>query len=338
MKNLLSVIIMLLGFSFHGKGQNYVSYVVKIHIKEITGSAGYGTYISASIEYRNGSKSSLLYPNGLNTYQTYGDNLIKHLKIETNGYAGSQIIDIAYPCMNEEKTINLGGFKVTYAINVEIQSLKIVEYNYYTDGWHNIGAGIIYLINDRPLGLAAQNIITANGNSFSDQYSDYTWEANIGGTWYTMGWKSTAFLYFALGEYFPENFSGYQGDFKDIVQSRQPVYVRVKSGCGDISNAIPLQPQLSAPTIDAVIPITETCYKKGDGQLIINFSRALYENEMLQVLAVRDDFSVQETENVPAMSASCTIDSLNNGNYNIILNGKYPYNPSGYDRDRKSVV
>ena len=119
-------------------------------------------------------------------------------------------------------------------------------------------------------------------------------------------------------------------NFLQIIKEKTPIYVKFilgSDGAKCHSDEIVLHPTLSAPTILSIETIPPSCDDANDGKAIIHFSRAVYENELLQILI--EGLSVDENNIrvVPPGVSTYTITGLSAGGEQIVLDGKYPYNP-----------
>ncbi|NDV79490.1 T9SS type A sorting domain-containing protein [Dysgonomonas sp. 511] len=114
------------------------------------------------------------------------------------------------------------------------------------------------------------------------------------------------------------------------------VYFRGIYPCPSVNTKtadIPLTVTLSAPHIESVKPILETCNNAGDGQLLLKFDRKLYPNENLYI-AFKDSISGKlniREEITIAEDSTVLLSNLLAGKYDIGLYGTYKYGANRED-------
>jgi hypothetical protein len=337
MKKLIGLIGLLL-CAFNGTAE--ITYVVNFnisYIKKIDTQCSLCS-IGAYAKYSNGNQldcfgnryTSISPYNALKYTRECKANEIREIVIgmdSGSGYLFYHSIYLTYPCMNEEKTITLSAFDITYSLTVKPKSLSLTYYD------HNGLSEELYLYDNKSISLVRNYIL-----SYCD-YSGANWEFYIGGYWYQLPASVSSSLYFSGEELFtmlksnykysPPYFSLPLGDFRTVVKNKSSIRVRYRTAgtcqCGEfVSDELVLHPRIVAPTITSIDKIPETCYKSKDGKLIVHFSRALYEDEALDIMYSIGEYS-GGTVQVPALSDSCVISGLSSGTYKIILAGRYPY-------------
>jgi hypothetical protein len=235
-----------------------------------------------------------------------------------------------FPCMHEENRINISdcGTYIDYVLDVRPLVTTLEFKN---------NAGHI-LTENKYVTIEASNYYS------SYPYISDIWEFIIGGEVYSIsGFSNTLNM---SGSSLIESFKMQNPDkpeltYKEIVD-KGSFYVRHIPYISDIlyndcncdcmakitDNKIIVIPVLSSPTITSVETIRPTCNGDDDGKAIIHLSRAVYENELLQIVIQNMPLGEGNPLTVPPGASTCTITGLSAGSSSIVLDGKYPYDHS----------
>ena len=114
--------------------------------------------------------------------------------------------------------------------------------------------------------------------------------------------------------------------YEQIVR-KTPVYIRINCNCPGFktSNRIDLQPKIAAPTFKQVIEKKdESCPGSGDGEIIVEFNRPLFPEEIIEFLGKDDSndlfFTVQQEM---IGDNRCRIYNLIPGTFTFQIKGSY---------------
>jgi hypothetical protein len=352
MKKLIFLLIILMNA---GEGWGFLKYEVVFTYTVTARSSDYDCYsqevkiegpgiCSGDIYHDYGMVSRTYVAKFITDYQSNSKIRIS-ISPDYHNYSYTEI-PIHFPCMCEEKTISLpDGF--AYCSNM--YSIK-------------------YVLEVRPLattltfhGESGEFILTENQNAMLVASATYdltpnyplismedVWEFMIGEEKYSMRFPS----YYGSIDYISLLYGGnslielltiHNPDkpiltYKDLVD-KGAFYVRHipeifdnDNDCDYLKNfpeyQMAITPVLSSPTIVSIEEIPPSCEGGSDGKAVIHFSRAVYENELLQIII--EDLPLGESNplTVPPGASSCTITGLAAGSRAIVLDGKYPYNNS----------
>jgi hypothetical protein len=236
-------------------------------------------------------------------------------------------IHFDFPCMYEEGNISLYDcFGMDYIVKVRpsVTTLKFA--------------------NDDEHVLAENKDITIVANYSYSAFSPMTdmWEFIIGEETYSV--PHTSEYFYMNGNSLLDMLKMHNPDkpvltYKELVDKGQfyvrhfPIFDPDYDCNSDCVEHFPvyqmaITPVLSAPKIVSVETIPPSCEGESDGYAVIHFSRAVYENELLQIII--EDLPLGESNplTVPLGASTCTITGLAVGSRSIVLDGKYPYDHS----------